>query len=171
MAGVLETGQQPGHDGKPALIRNTLDNAVLSEASTWPVEDILVLSRNGTEGREGEIFANAVKRRVVTRLDALDVGVEVQQVSLPRRAPPLVTQIADGENGGVMMNEFPSKYFEVMRECSGSATPAMNVTEYLEHLLALGVGDLEGDLPAAGAHFGEPALSSGFVHAAFSFVE
>ena len=24
--------------------------------------------------------------------------------------PPLVTQIADGENGGVMMNEFPAKY-------------------------------------------------------------
>ena len=36
-----------------------------------------------------------------------------------RGVPPLVTQIADGENGGVMMNEFPSKYFEVVRECSG----------------------------------------------------
>jgi len=29
--------------------------------------------------------------------------------------PPLVTQIADGENGGVMMNEFPPKYFDVVR--------------------------------------------------------
>ena len=27
-----------------------------------------------------------------------------------KSVPPLVTQIADGENGGVMMNEFPSKY-------------------------------------------------------------
>jgi hypothetical protein len=53
--------------------------------------------------------------------------------------PPLVTQIADGENGGVMMNEFPPKYFDVMRECSGSQTPVMNVTEYLEHLVALGI--------------------------------
>lgn len=59
--------------------------------------------------------------------------------------PPLVTQIADGENGGVMMNEFPSKYFEVIRECSGSAIPIMNVTEYLEHLFATGVE--EDDLP------------------------
>jgi hypothetical protein len=59
--------------------------------------------------------------------------------------PPLVTQIADGENGGVMMNEFPSKYFDVVRECSGSDTPLMNVTEYLEHLFALGVK--ETDLP------------------------
>ena len=56
-----------------------------------------------------------------------------------KQVPPLVTQIADGENGGVMMNEFPSKYLEVMRECSGSATPVMNVTEYLEHLFALGI--------------------------------
>ena len=48
--------------------------------------------------------------------------------------PPLVTQIADGENGGVMMNEFPPKYVEVVRECSGTRTPMLNVTEYLEQL-------------------------------------
>ncbi len=62
-----------------------------------------------------------------------------------KQVPPLVTQIADGENGGVMMNEFPSKYLEVMRECSGSNTPVMNATEYLEHLFALGIQ--EKDLP------------------------
>jgi len=53
--------------------------------------------------------------------------------------PPLVTQIADGENGGVMMNEFPSKYIEVVRAASGSDVPLMNATEYLEHLFASGV--------------------------------
>jgi Glycosyl hydrolase family 57 len=57
-----------------------------------------------------------------------------------RSVPPLVAQIADGENGGVMMNEFPPKYFEVIRECSGSQTPAVNVTEYLERLRSAGVG-------------------------------
>ena len=62
-----------------------------------------------------------------------------------RSVPPLVTQIADGENGGVMMNEFPAKYIEVVRECSGSGTPMVNVTEYLDHLFAMGVG--EADLP------------------------
>ncbi len=56
-----------------------------------------------------------------------------------KHVPPLVTQIADGENGGVMMNEFPDKYFEVVRESSGSQTPIMNGTEYLEHLFALGI--------------------------------
>jgi hypothetical protein len=59
--------------------------------------------------------------------------------------PPLVTQIADGENGGVMMNEFPPKYCDVVREASGSDVPLMNATEYLEHLFALGVR--ESDLP------------------------
>jgi hypothetical protein len=58
-----------------------------------------------------------------------------------QHVPPLVLQIADGENGGVMMNEFPSKYFEVIRACSGSQTPAMNVTEYLERLRSLGIQD------------------------------
>ena len=62
-----------------------------------------------------------------------------------RSVPPLVTQIADGENGGVMMNEFPPKYLEVMSESSGSDTPAMNATEYLEHLFAIGIK--ESDLP------------------------
>jgi hypothetical protein len=64
-----------------------------------------------------------------------------------RAVPPLVTQIADGENGGVMMNEFPPKYLEVMRECSGSDVPVMNATEYLEHLFALGIKPA--DLPVA----------------------
>jgi len=62
-----------------------------------------------------------------------------------RQVPPLVTQIADGENGGVMMNEFPGKYNDVMREASGSETPAMNGTEYLEHLFATGI--TAADLP------------------------
>ena len=62
-----------------------------------------------------------------------------------RSVPPLVVQIADGENGGVMMNEFPPKYLEVVRESSGSTTPILNGTEYLEKLWATGVS--EDDLP------------------------
>lgn len=62
-----------------------------------------------------------------------------------QRVPPVVSQIADGENGGVMMNEFPDKFFEVVREASGSATPLVNITEYLEYLASLGIR--EADLP------------------------
>ncbi len=63
-----------------------------------------------------------------------------------RAVPPLVTQIADGENGGVMMNEFPPKYRQVVQEATGSDVPLMNATEYLEHLWASGI--TEQDLPA-----------------------
>jgi hypothetical protein len=63
-----------------------------------------------------------------------------------KSVPPLVTQIADGENGGVMMNEFPSKYLEVVRECSGTDVPLVNVTEYLQSLFASGIS--EQDLPS-----------------------
>jgi len=62
-----------------------------------------------------------------------------------KSVPPLVTQIADGENGGVMMNEFPPKYMEVVSESSGTGVPLVNVSEYLENLFALGVR--EDDLP------------------------
>ncbi|MGB9457328.1 MAG: hypothetical protein WCB12_14870 [Bryobacteraceae bacterium] len=60
--------------------------------------------------------------------------------------PPLCAQIADGENGGVMMNEFPAKFLDVMREASGSDTPQVNVTEYLEYLDTLGIQ--ERDFPS-----------------------
>ena len=62
-----------------------------------------------------------------------------------RSVPRLTTQIADGENGGVMMNEFPSKYRSVAAEASRGDTRAVNVGEYLEHLRQSGVA--EEDLP------------------------
>lgn len=55
-----------------------------------------------------------------------------------RRILPLVFQIADGENGHAMMDEFPAKYFQVVRQASGSAVPLVNPTEYLEYLWADG---------------------------------
>jgi hypothetical protein len=63
-----------------------------------------------------------------------------------RSVPPMVTQIADGENGGVMMNEFPPKYMDVMREASWSDTVPVNATAYLEYLDTLGLR--EEDFPA-----------------------
>ncbi|MBD1864781.1 glycosyl hydrolase family 57 [Trichocoleus desertorum] len=57
--------------------------------------------------------------------------------------PSLVTQIADGENGGVMMNEFPQAFFKAcheVREQGGGrvGTVALNGTEYLELIEAAG---------------------------------
>lgn len=58
--------------------------------------------------------------------------------------PSLVTQIADGENGGVMMNEYPRDlfrvYYEIRQQGGGkTGTVPMNGTEYLELLAAAGV--------------------------------
>ncbi|KAF0652257.1 hypothetical protein L107_15257 [Cyanobium sp. Copco_Reservoir_LC18] len=57
--------------------------------------------------------------------------------------PALVAQIADGENGGVMMNEFPSAFLQAHRRLAaeGVGTVAINGSEYLELLEAAGVGD------------------------------
>lgn len=51
--------------------------------------------------------------------------------------PPLVTQIADGENGGVMMNEFPSAFKKVWHE-QDSSVVGVTGTEYLELIQAAG---------------------------------
>jgi len=46
--------------------------------------------------------------------------------------PPFVVQIGDGENGGVMMNEFPSAYKIAFNDISTEGAVSMNGTEYLE---------------------------------------
>nr|CRH05218.1 Conserved protein of unknown function [Candidatus Magnetococcus massalia] len=60
--------------------------------------------------------------------------------------PPIVSQIADGENGGVMMNEFPPKFQEAVRDSSGTNTRLVNGTEYIEYLASIGITEKE--LPA-----------------------
>ena len=60
-----------------------------------------------------------------------------------KSVPALVSQIADGENGGVMMNEFPQAFIQahqrIAAEGSGAGTVAINGSEYLELLEAAGV--------------------------------
>ncbi|BFM39962.1 glycosyl hydrolase family 57 [Synechocystis sp. LKSZ1] len=63
-----------------------------------------------------------------------------------RSIPALVTQIADGENGGVMMNEFPpgftQAHHQIAQEGGGTVgTVPINGTEYLELLAAAGISD------------------------------
>ncbi|MCP9774842.1 glycosyl hydrolase family 57 [Cyanobium sp. WAJ14-Wanaka] len=65
--------------------------------------------------------------------------------------PSLVSQIADGENGGVMMNEFPSAYIQANQTiaarakdgasggASSQSTVAINGSEYLELLEQSGI--------------------------------
>jgi hypothetical protein len=46
--------------------------------------------------------------------------------------PPYVCQIGDGENGGVMMNEFPPAYRIAFHQIGTEGVVAMNGSEYLE---------------------------------------
>lgn len=55
------------------------------------------------------------------------------------RIPPIVTQIGDGENGGVMMNEFPAAFRQAAQRQGNGDVVAVNGTEYLELLEQAGV--------------------------------
>jgi len=58
-----------------------------------------------------------------------------------RPVPPYCLQIGDGENGGVMMNEFPSAYDGAFEQLGAGDVVAMNGSEYLEALLAMGIDE------------------------------
>lgn len=102
----------------------------------------LLVARN-SEGQTQSIIAivktQGSDTKLVAQMQPYYEAKGMQRVSLAgKQVLPASAQIADGENGGVMMNEFPNKYLEVMREAADSDTPAMNITEHLEYLDTLG---------------------------------
>jgi len=56
-----------------------------------------------------------------------------------KMVPPFVCQIGDGENGGVMMNEFTPMYIQSIQSIGIEGTVALNGSEYLEFLEDMGV--------------------------------
>ena len=60
-----------------------------------------------------------------------------------RTIPTLVSQIADGENGGVMMNEFPQAFIQAIKKVGTKTnkgkTIAINGSEYLDFLEKLNI--------------------------------
>jgi hypothetical protein len=58
-----------------------------------------------------------------------------------KRMPPLVAQISDGENGGVIMNEFPDHYKRAWHELGTQGVVGLNGTEYLDLLAQAGVSE------------------------------
>ena len=101
-------------------------------------EEISILTLVKTQGSDTKLVA-----QMQPYYEAKSRG---RETVAGRSVPPYVVQIGDGENGGVMMNEFPGMFKQAMAEASGSNVPAMNGTEYIEHLLALGLR--EDDFPA-----------------------
>lgn len=97
-----------------------------------------------SEGEEASIIAIIKTQGSDTKLVAqMQPYYEAKGLSrwelAGKQVPPLVTQVADGENGGVMMNEFPPKFKEVVNEASHTDSPLMNASEYLDKLFAMGI--------------------------------
>ena len=66
-------------------------------------------------------------------------GLQRAATSAASASRRIVTQIGDGENGGVMMNEFPSGYRQAIRQFGTEGVVDVNVTEYLELIEQAGV--------------------------------
>ncbi|MEN3308558.1 MAG: hypothetical protein V7603_4760 [Micromonosporaceae bacterium] len=110
-------------DGRPLDQRHVPYRLVCTSSRGETAEMVAVVKTQGSD------------TKLVAQMQPYYEAKGLRPVELAgRRVPQLVTQIADGENGGVMMNEFPPKYLDVVREASGTRTPMMNVSEYLEQL-------------------------------------
>jgi hypothetical protein len=103
-----------------------------------------LLVARGSDGRE-ETIPVLVKRygsdtKLVGQMQPLAEARSLRPQDLAgRAAPPYALQIGDGENGGVMMNEFPSAYERAMGDNAASGVVAMNGTEYLRALFSSGI--------------------------------
>jgi hypothetical protein len=112
-----------------------LPHRLVARNAGGDTEDITVLVK--TQGSDTKLVA-----QMQPYWEAKGLG----QVELAgTTVPPLVSQISDGENGGVMMNEFPSAFMRSwyeMRDQGGgrSGIVGFNGTEYLELLAAAGCG-------------------------------
>lgn len=101
-------------------------------------EEISILAIIKTQGSDTKLVAQMQPFYEAQGLQRQPVG----SVTIP----PIVTQIGDGENGGVMMNEFPSGYRQAVRQYGTEGVVGVNVTEYLEMIEQAGVRDSQ--LPA-----------------------
>src|SRR5262249_17347135 len=94
-------------------------------------EELSIIAFIKTQGSDTKLVAQMQLYFEAQTLQRQEVG----GISIP----PLVTQIGDGENGGVMMNEFPPCYRQTVRRFGTEDVVNVNVTEYLELIEQAGV--------------------------------
>jgi hypothetical protein len=94
-------------------------------------EEVSIIAVIKTQGSDTKLVAQMQPYYEALTLTRKEVG----GVSIP----PLVTQIGDGENGGVMMNEFPGGFRQAVAKFGTEGVVNVNVTEYLEMLEQAGV--------------------------------
>jgi hypothetical protein len=117
-----------------------IPNRLVARNSSGEVIEITILIK--TQGSDTKLVAQMQPYYEAKSRGKQQIGsVEV---------PSLVTQIADGENGGVMMNEFPRDFPRPWSEIKGDlSVVGFNGTEYLELIEAAGVNPA--DYPACQA--------------------
>jgi len=138
-------------DGSPLSREQTLiPNQLVARSSSGAEARISVLIK--TQGSDTKLVG-----QMQPCYEALGLG---RQPLGGTTVPALVAQIADGENGGVMMNEFPPAFIQAHQRLAASGhgggfsgTVAVNGTEYLELLESAGVGaEAFPPVQAAGQH-------------------
>ncbi|OGW76168.1 MAG: glycosyl hydrolase family 57, partial [Omnitrophica bacterium RBG_13_46_9] len=109
--------------------RQHFPHRLIAKNSLGQTEEITVLIK--TQGSDTKLVA-----QMQPYYEAKSTG---SQGYCGREVPPFVLQIGDGENGGVMMNEFPDGYKKAFQEVEKTGVVGMNGSEYLESLRLLGV--------------------------------
>jgi hypothetical protein len=117
-------------DGTP-LRQPRLPHRLVARSSEGEIESITVLVK--TQGSDTKLVGQMQPFGEARALDRQQLG--------DRAVPPYCLQIGDGENGGVMMNEFPSAYEAAFEQRGAGDVVAMNGSEYLETLAAMGVDE------------------------------
>lgn len=106
-----------------------LPHQLIAKNSQGEVVEITVIIK--TQGSDTKLVAQMQPYYEAQSIDHQKIG--------KKSIPPFVTQIGDGENGGVMMNEFPPMFNKVMAEVGTEGVVAMNGSEYLEFLAQKGI--------------------------------
>ncbi|HBG60472.1 MAG: glycosyl hydrolase family 57 [Omnitrophica WOR_2 bacterium GWF2_38_59] len=94
-------------------------------------EEVEIIALIKTQGSDTKLVA-----QMQPYYEAKSLG---RQDYAGKNLPPFVLQIGDGENGGVMMNEYPPCFRQAFDEISTEGTVAMSGTEYIEFLFDQGV--------------------------------
>ncbi|MDD5773239.1 MAG: glycosyl hydrolase family 57, partial [bacterium] len=104
---------------------------LVAKNSMGEIEEIIVLIK--TQGSDNKLIGQMQPYYEAKSVQAQEYA--------GRKILPYVYQIGDGENGGVMMNEFPPAYKKAFYEIGTEGVVSMNGSEYLEFLRQAGLDE------------------------------